>query len=62
MARLSRDNNRKLTISSVNFDVRMLGFELVLEARPKRPPRSRRSRAGVDDDDVQQDTPEDEGE
>lgn len=32
---------REPTISSVNLYVRMLGFDLVLVGRPKKPPRSR---------------------
>jgi hypothetical protein len=37
---------REPTISSVNLYVRMLGFDLVLAARPKKPPRPRTSRVG----------------
>ena len=40
VSRLERGGDkREPTISSVNLYVRMLGFELVLVSRPKRPPR-----------------------
>ncbi len=60
--RLERGGNgREPTFSSVNLYVRMLGFDLVLAARPRQPGRTRTKRKS-DDDAIPTDTPDDEGE